>query len=440
MSYKHSFIKSVKYELDVRTISPLSIKDDDSIKRDFLTGKFIIPGSSLTGAFRNYYENYIIKNQENNLLFSDEIGKMNRLYCYDSIQTTESKNIGSRPGVMIDMDTLVSHSGNKFERKFVQEGSEFLIVLELHQYEESFDFEEAEKQLEQLIIAFSNKDISLGGYKQIGFGLFEVKDIHKIYTDFTSYHDLMKYMLRNKVKESVKEQLLEQKVSSNKIKFIIEATTETPILIKDGVVRNHEYPDGMNIVNVDGQYIIPGSSLKGVIRNRIQRIVNSFDELDQLLVDDIFGKAENKESGGHSSRLLCMDTIIGEPKTQVYNKIKIDHFTGGVMQGALMNEEVIMGKVKIALTLNRSYYDIKLDDSGNKVAYQEVGLILLALQELCKGELSLGSGFAVGRGFLKGSKLLLEAGKTYTYEFNNSDSEVEKVFDTYVKALWKEEA
>jgi len=62
-------LKTIRYNVKATTISPLAIRDDeDNLKIDQLTGKVYIPGSSVAGAFRNYYENYIDKNSNENLM------------------------------------------------------------------------------------------------------------------------------------------------------------------------------------------------------------------------------------------------------------------------------------------------------------------------------------------------------------------------------------
>jgi CRISPR/Cas system CSM-associated protein Csm3 (group 7 of RAMP superfamily) len=44
------------------------------------------------------------------------------------------------------------------------------------------------------------------------------------------------------------------------------------VLVKDEIIRLPNEPDSINIKNNKGDYIIPGSSLKGIIRSRAERL------------------------------------------------------------------------------------------------------------------------------------------------------------------------
>lgn len=449
MSYKRKWLKSVRYEVKVKTQSPLSIKDgEDNIKRDNKTGKFILPGASITGAFRHYYEQYLKVQKSSDGLFSNTIGIMNNLYCYDSLEELEGENnsvMASRPALKIDAESLTGDSlddskksGSFFSRTFVPEETKFTLVFELNQYDESIDFIKEIEAFEYLLQAFIGGEIPLGGHKQIGFGIFDVEDITKKATDLTKYKEIIDFMKGNTKEESILERLKKEIQPSSKIHLTLEAETLTPFLIKAAESMDHKKPDAVNMTKPDGTYVIPGSSLKGVLRNRTTRIIKSFNVLEDTIIEGLFGQAESKDYKGHNSRLNCFDTSVVEAKTGIYNKIKLDHFTGGVMQGALVDEEVVMGKVIFQLILNRP---AAMLDRTNKSAealevQKEVGLLLLVLQELSKAELSIGSGYSIGRGYFTGKKLTLKGNETYVYNFDNSNSNVEEIFDHYIKTLW----
>jgi len=452
MSYKKTWLNSVRYEMIIKSQSPLSIKDgEENIKRDTKTGKFILPGSSIAGAFRHFYEQYLLKEEEAQGLFSNEVGQMNTLYCYDSIEEPDALKeekdtvITSRPALQIDAGTLTGTtfddskaSGSFFSRAFVPEGTRFNLIFELNQYDASQNFTEMVERFEQLLQAFIGGEIPLGAHKQIGFGLFEVESIIKKETDFTQYKEILDFMQGQQKEEAILERLRKSTRLSSKIHLLVEAESATPFLIKAEESMDHNKPDAVNMTKADGTYVIPGSSLKGVLRNRATRIIKSFESLDDQIIDGLFGQAESADSIGHSARLNCLDTSVEAHKTGIYNRIKLDYFTGGVMQGALLSEEVVMGKVTFQLILNRP---AMLLDGTNKSqeaieVQKEVGLLLLVLQELCQGQLSLGSGFAIGRGYFTGKQLTLEGNQTYIYNFNQPDSSVEDVFDQYVTTLW----
>jgi len=438
MIYKNRLLKTIRYNVKATTISPLSIRDsEDNLKIDEFTGKVYIPGSSVAGAFRNYYESYIDKSCDENFneLFGGKKTGMSQVVFYDSFLINDyvKEMISSRPGIKIDPKRLTveaaddtKKSGKKFNRQFLIEGLSFEFIFELNNYEDdAAKFEDKQRKFEDLLRAFSIGDISLGSNKMVGYGRFEVDSISKSVFDFSNMNDLLKYMLRENESNEITQDILDVGHKTSKVRFKIKGKTVTPVLIKDEVIRLSNEPDGINIKDSKGNYIIPGSAIKGVIRSRAERLHRTFSCIDEKIITNIFG-IESKDDNGHISRLSCFDAIIRNPKKSIYNKIKIDYFTGGVMQGALMNDEVVMGDVEIELTFNTS---------GLDEYKREVGLLLLVLRDLSKEDLSIGSGYAVGRGYIKADTLELIDGQKLVFDFKSPEQEVLKKFDSYISSL-----
>lgn len=438
MIYKNKLLRTIRYNVKATTTSPLSIRNnDDNLKIDELTGKVYIPGSSVAGAFRNYYESYIDKSSDEdfNELFGGKKTGMSQVVFYDSylINDYVEKIISSRPGIKMDPKRLRvevaddnKKSGKKFRRQILNEGLSFEFIFELNNYEDDTEkFEDKQRKFEDLIRAFSIGDISLGSNKMVGYGRFKVDSISKGVFDFTNINDLLKFMLRKPGSNEVTQDILGINHESSKLRFKIKGKTVMPLLVKDEVIRLSNEPDGMNIKDSKGNCIIPGSSIKGVIKSRAERLHRTFSCIDENIITNIFG-IESKDDNGHISRLSCFDAIIKNSKKGLYNKIKIDYFTGGVMQGALMNDEVVMGDVEIELTFNTS---------GLNDYQREVGLLLLVLRDLCMEDLSIGSGYAVGRGYMMADTLELFDGQKFDFDFKSPDKEILKKFDSYISSL-----
>jgi len=439
MIYKTRLIETVSYKVEAINISPLSIKgDEDSLKTDDKTGRFYIPGSSVTGAFRSYYENYMSGDECNNknILFGDSNTGMNRLVCYDAFpdQNSAKRMVASRPGLKIDRRRLTTYNfvsmgrktGSKFQRHFVNNGIRFLFSFELNNYDEDCDFNKVMEQFELLLSAFATGDILLGNNKTVGFGRFEIISVKKATFNLREYKDVVKYLLREERYEDITELILKSNSFSKNVRFIVRGKTTTPLLIKDEVIRLHGEPDGINIKNGDDKYVIPGSSLKGVIRTRAEKIVNTFPRLESSIITDIFGVEADKDTEGRISRFVCYDTVINNSKTGLYNKIKIDYFTGGVKNAALGTEETVMGDLEIECVFNT--YGLKSYD-------KELGLLLLVFRDLCTENLNIGSGYAVGRGYIKADKLELIYNEKIVYDFTSPDEAVEAKFNSYISKL-----
>jgi len=438
MIYKNKLIKTIQYKVDAITISPLSIKDgDNNLKFDNSTGKFYIPGSSIAGAFRNYYENYINNcKQDKNKLFGDSDTGMSKIICYDAFTANISGQqiISSRPGLRIDRRKLTGaysfsvgkKVGSKFKRHFLNDGVRFIFVFELNNYNDGEDFENIKRQFELLLAAFAAGDILLGSNKMIGFGRFKVNSVHKTEYNLCEYKDVFNYLLKQKHYIDITELILNNNNYSKNVRFKIKAKTTTPILVKDEVVRSSGEPDGINIKNSNNEYIIPGSSLKGALRARAEKLAKTFSWIDSDLLTNIFGVESNNEDEAHISRFVCYDTIIKNATPGIYNKIKIDYFTGGVQQHALVSEETVMGDIEIECAFNTF---------GLEQYDKEIGLLLLVLRDLCTENLNVGGGFAVGRGYIKANTLELIHGRRMIYDFNSPDKLVEQQFNSYISKL-----
>ena len=431
MSYKEGLTIHVKYKVEAINVSPICIKEEDSLKYDTNTGKLYIPGSSIAGAFRNYYEQslsmYVQK--KDNVLFSDK--EISKITFYDAFPTDNNTVISSRPGLMINEKSMtvnelsdIKKSGSKFSRDFLCEGQKFLFIFEINDYSnvlnEKQEHDNYIKAFEDLLQAFAKGDIRLGSNKMLNYGMFELIKVERSIFDFTKIDDTIDYLLKQTKTKDITSDILEREYISSNVRFEINADIETPLLIKDDIIRSNSEPDGVNIMDNNGNYIIPGSSIKGVLRSRANKIKNTFDYIDQEVVDNIFGlKSNSKKQGGHISRLCCYDCNIKEVKTGIYNKIKIDYFTGGTVQGALTDDEALMGKIHIICKFN----PIGLENYD-----KELGLLLLVLRDLCIGDLNIGSGYAVGRGFIKAKTLTMNIkDQHYTYDFTNPSLDIKNI-------------
>ncbi|WP_374048609.1 RAMP superfamily CRISPR-associated protein [uncultured Clostridium sp.] len=114
------------------------------------------------------------------------------------------------------------------------------------------------------------------------------------------------------------------------------------------------------------------------------------------------------------------DGIIDKKENEnIYYRIKIDKFTGGVMRGALLKERPVVGQVIIKLKYKKSKGE---ENKDNKA----LGLLSLIFRDLAIGDLPIGSGSSIGRGRLKGEKISITNGKNKTeinvYKKDNLDS------------------
>ena len=160
-------------------------------------------------------------------------------------------------------------------------------------------------------------------------------------------------------------------------------------------------------------YVIPGSSVKGVIRHHARYILeqmglwNAWCPEDaekqglQTRFEELFGSA-NKEADLIKSRVSVNEVYIKKDPKHIVAKPqtrnRIDRFTGGTIDSALFTEEPIWqvgdsedGTVSIELCVK----DCKPE---------EVGLFVILFRDIWMGKLTFGGEASVGRGRIFGVK------------------------------------
>ena len=204
------------------------------------------------------------------------------------------------------------------------------------------------------------------------------------------------------VYQDILEKLPDSGVSSMAYGFTLEAHTEGPMLVKGIAVDSFGQgaPDQQNIKNAAGEYIIPGSSFKGALRNRVSLLAGLMDK--QGLARQCFGAAGTHDNRGSRGCVTVRDIIVGGKDKNaaelLQHRIHIDKFTGGVINSALFSEKTISGKMIVEIYIR----DCKCRDEA-------AGMVLLALRDLAAGAFNLGSGYSIGYGFLNVEKITMKS-------------------------------
>ena len=154
-----------------------------------------------------------------------------------------------------------------------------------------------------------------------------------------------------------------------------------------------EVPDKIHVKS-NGKAVLTGTSLKGAIRARAVKIINTLGGDGAELVKEVFGWAdsEGKSKDKRKSRIVVEESVIENADEKIQYRIKIDRFTGGVIDGALFESKPLWHKDEIINV------KIKLKNAKE----WEVGLLLLVLKDLWSGDLPIGGEKSIGRGVLKG--------------------------------------
>lgn len=411
----------LRYKVLMTNKSVMNISDENDepiILKDLESRQVYMPGTTLAGAFRSYVKDNI--SIDDKKLFGDK--NLSKFFIYDSYADFEKYE--TRPSVKIDEHTGANKEKGKFDRYYVGAGHKFNLKFEVYADSEK-DKENYKKVVYELLSALDSGDIMIGSYKSIGAGAMEINDIAEEEIDLEDKKQLFSYLKGQEKYKKIEKSTLKKDNAENIVTFELKGDLKTPILIKGNDSLDYKRPDGENITNADGKYFIPGSSIKGVVRSESRKILKSLNK--GYIEENIFGSSDNDENKS-ASKLRFFDAFIEKDLKAIYNRIKIDKFTGGVRKSAILNDEPLTGEIKLL-----AKYYCKGEEKEINTA---IGLISVIFKNIAIGEVAFGSGNSIGRGRIDGKRLVIKKGNEtlYDYDFEKKKENVNKL-NVYISAL-----
>jgi len=392
-----------------------------------------IPGTSLAGVLRHYFEdNFQGQNYGSECFWGihrkktgngKKEGSYQSAFICDDLFPKEA-SVRIRDGVKIDPRSQTAEERGKYDFELIEEGAEFDLFWELtlrgNNSKEKYQkiLATYQKILATLIDVLKNGELSIGAKTNSGFGKCKLEGIHVIHFDFEKKNDVLEWLKQEWQKSDYRGEGSEWKIEPYPIEnrtFSIDAK----FAIKNSIIiraysEKANMPDSTSLMSSRGEYILPGTSLKGAVRHRALKILktlNSEGNIAEDKIDHLFGIAGKKvESGkkgknGESeikSRVQVAETKIINVEPESQTRIKIDRFTGGTIKSALFesmplwsksNDEALNVKIKI-----------------EKYKPWEAGLMMQVLKDLWCGDLAIGGEKNVGRGVLEGLSATIKWG------------------------------
>jgi len=386
----------------------------------------LLTGASLAGALRAYLRR--VSNNEASLdtaLFGgahgDDEGEQSPLIVDDALG--QAAGVELRDGVKLDPTTRTAAEGALFNVETWAAGTTFNLRLELAL---NGDSSARLRALAAALTGLSNGSITLGMRKQRGYGKVSVEQWRvRRYELAGSVRDLLDWLkdgnrplpedgpgvslvpARDRDDGALMADLLKafgapdaQALPLRQNALVLTAQFALPgsILIRGNTGRDDLGPDMVHLHSRrDGRLkpIVSGTSLAGALRARATRILNTLNpNKTQQIIAEMFGPEMKGKVTPKASRVVVEECEIVNAVTDlVQNRIRIDRFTGGVVEGALFSEQPAFGKKDTCLTIRLRLLDPK---------DYEIGLLLLLLKDLWTGDLPLGGEISVGRGRLRG--------------------------------------
>lgn len=408
------FDKIIRYIVTAVCTQPLHIGSASGDKEEVLVHPVddipFIQASSIAGVFRERY----IQDQ----------GQADELFGARKHQTDEnSAEHGSRvrfsdgkflctpvlelrPRVSINPETgtcgastikgTEKKAGHKFNMEYIGAGAEFTFSIYLYD-----DGRQAD--MEGLLAAVHKEQVQFGGQKSNGCGYMRLKNIKKTVFDMTTLEGRRQWANEDEPPEQQKGKEILDLVTAKQnnaeaYEIRVTGSTEGNMLIKSIAVPEcgEGAPDCMNIRNANKDYIVPGSSLKGAVRNQMERIAAYLGR--QEIIRDTFGCVGSSSEDGKAGNIVFYDTVVGDREendlAELSHRIHIDKFTGGVMDGSLFQEKNIAGELVFHISIrNKNQPD------------RTCGLLLMALRDMAVKMMSVGGGYNVGKGMIDVRKI-----------------------------------
>lgn len=416
-----------RIRMEIENVSPLDIGGNDGEPLiDNEENKVYLPGTIIAGAFRSYLSSIGVNCVNDMFGDNKSDNSLSKVFVYDSY--SDLLGIEIRPGIRIDKVSGASVSGGKFERYYVCSGHKFIINVEIYG-ENKEQSEKYGKNIYLAAAALNRGNIAFGSYKTGGAGIFKVNSLEEVNYDFTNKNDLFGYLKNSKQYEKLDiEKIFSENLQNDIfVKYELRGQIDTPLLVMGNSDLDFKRADSEQFKDLKGNYIVPGTSLKGIIRSQGEKILKYYKKENDI--EKIFGSESNTESK-IPSRFTAYDSKIENGKKVIYSKIKIDRFTGGVLKGQKMSEEPVVGGIILSGKL-------KIDKSLKND--KAIGLIALVFRDIARGEITIGSGESTGKGRIKGEELKVSIGNNILFKWKNGNENAEtNKIDNYITAIWEE--
>jgi len=471
----------IEGDLVLQTPTHLGNGDSDGILDmplllDEATGKALLPGTSLTGALRNYLYEYrqgYGRRRSDGLIEAlfggdkgDDKGNQSALIIDDALG--EKPAIELRDGVRIDPVTRTAKidfrngkaRGYKYDLQLLAAGARFPLRIELLVSPGAREME-VRQALALALDGLAKGEIGIGLRKRRGFGECKVVGWRVQHYDLKQPADLIAWLAAEQagwdnvsawptqvgtdIADLLKVPLEGMEDKRSHCSIHAEFVLASSLLIRAGFGEQDRGPDTVHLHSAQpgGQRkpVLSGTSLAGALRHRAERILRTLGDgkSSSAMLDDMFGPAEitGDKRKVKASRLIVKETVIKNPVDLVQNRIRIDRFTGSVHETGLFNEQPVFGKDDTLVAV-----DLTLRNPKDA----EIGLLLLLLKDLWTGDLPLGGEANIGRGRLKGVRAQIETPKYKVHplivEANQEDNRLvisdRNALEGYIKALCAE--
>jgi len=400
----------------LKTLSPLIIgtgdqsDDIDIILQKDENANPYIPATSIAGSLRHslFEEHDLQQDREAIRTIWGDTFRINgkdktvksAIYFSDA-KINPNYTIELRDGIRIDPKTGLVADGAKFDHEALSKGAKFKFKIIIEQTKLD-DETIIKKMIYTMKFLLESGEFSIGAMNTKGYGKVKLRKTHITVFDFRQKTDVISW-LEGKEKTQYEKDVATngcyQKKTENDLTIAINLKLKTSLLIRS-YSADPNAPDASYMTS-QGQAVLPGSSVKGALRQRAEKIIHTLcqnESKTEKMIKSLFGTVDtdNQEGEKIKSRFYTKETYknINQEVDRIQARIKIDRFTGGTIKTALFDEMPLWPSDSDDLfTIS---YTIK------NCKEWEAGLALLIMKDLMTGDLPIGGGKSIGRGIFIG--------------------------------------
>ncbi|OPX38182.1 MAG: hypothetical protein B1H11_04890 [Desulfobacteraceae bacterium 4484_190.1] len=386
--------------------------ETDSALLKTADGRFYIPGTSSAGALRARANDLFEEPELINLIFGyqdkQETGLKSRLFVEDAYAEFPEDAYAEFPvtflrdGVAVDRKLGASRHKAKYDLEITQADLELPLVIKLEIREED-NAEKMRALILHLMENFKIGRIKLGAGKSRGLGACKFEYRWRS-LDFSDPRQISSYLCSRDIKAIPEKEVSVSDLNADLVlKDFKELVCAIEMEVEDSpfLIKNRWSGDDYDAVFTAAMTrngaldYIPGSSIKGVIRARAEKILRTLgadacDILDievgcssrvKRCLEKLEEENGEKPSEEELARIIhkhscpicrlfgnaCLagriqfdDTFFyAEPDKKKLDHVAIDRFTGGALEGKLFNEQpVICGTLRLSFVIrNPSAFD-----------------------------------------------------------------------------------
>jgi len=403
-----------------------------------------IPATSFIGAVKHHLEKYyeIDNNNEKNKKIWEYFWGSQDIQSHFIIKNLRLKNkvqentIAIRDGIRIDNKTGIAEDKAKYNYETVQIKCEFVLNGEI-KVTEGINLDYLLIIIKTIIKVLKECNIHFGAMTSKGFGRLKLEEIEVILFEFPKdgekYFEWLDSGFSSKIYNiSTISELKKKRLKEFVIKVNLEIKSS---LIIGSYKTDPTEPDKVNI-RFNKNPVITGTAIKGAIRSRAEKIINTFGKNGKEILRKTFGWIDEKGiiKKKYKSKVIIEEILANKVIEKVQTRIKIDRFTGGVMDGALLEMKPIWHGTE----------DLQVKITLEDFEEWEAGLLLLIIKDLWTSDLPIGGEKAIGRGVLMGKKaeikyngknvLLIETNGKIQAD-KESKKKLEKLIDKFLEKM-----